>query len=61
MDMRTDFKVVINEQEYKFKVETWQEAMREFLQACNRSGFTVDTDRQTRLIELATSGMVTVR
>lgn len=61
MDMRTDFKIVINNREHEFTVETWQEAMREFLQACNNSGFTVDPERQTRLIELATSGMVTVR
>ena len=61
MDMRTDFIVIINNSEYTFKVETWQEAMREFLAVCDQSGFSVDPNRQTSLIELATSGMVTVR
>lgn len=61
MEMRTEFTVIINNSKHTFLVETWQEAMREFLTACDQSGFSVDTDRQTRLIELATSGMVTVR
>ena len=61
MDMRTDFSINIDGKEFKFKAETWQEAMNNFLSALNDSGFVIDESRQERLVELATSGSVTVR
>ena len=59
--MRSDFKITINDNEFEFKVETWQEAVNQFLQSLNKSGFTIDSSRQERLVELATSGSVTVK
>ena len=61
MDMRTDFSINIDGNEFEFKAETWQEAMNNFLSALNDSGFVIDESRQERLVELATSGSVTVR
>jgi len=61
MDMRTDFSINIDGKEFEFKAETWQEAMNNFLSALNNSGFVIDENRQQRLVELATSGSVTVR
>jgi len=61
MDMRTDFSINIDGKEFNFRVETWQEAVNSFLSALNESGFTIDESRRERLIELATSGSVTVK
>jgi hypothetical protein len=61
MDMRTEFAVNIDGKEFDFCVETWQEAVNSFLSALNESGFTIDESRRERLIELATSGSVTVK
>jgi len=61
MDMRTDFIITIDNNELCFKAETWQEAMKQFLLHLNNSGFTVDATRLDRLVELATSGSVTVK
>ena len=61
MDMRTDFSINIDGREFEFKAETWQEAMSNFLDALNNSGFVIDAKRQERLVELATSGSVTVK
>ena len=61
MDMRTDFTITIDNNELCFKAETWQEAMKQFLLHLNNSGFTVDSSRLDRLVELATSGSVTVK
>jgi len=61
MDMRTDFTITIDNNELCFKAETWQEAMKQFLLHLNNSGFTVDATRLDRLVELATSGSVTVK
>jgi hypothetical protein len=61
MDMRTDFTITIDNNELCFKAETWQEAMKQFLLHLNNSGFTVDPTRLDRLVELATSGSVTVK
>ena len=61
MDMRTDFVVQVDNNEHTFKAETWQEAMQQFLLHLNNSGFTVDPSRLDRLVELATSGSITVK
>ena len=61
MDMRTDFVVQVDNNQYKFKAETWQEAMQQFLLHLNESGFNIDTGRLDRLVELASSGSVTVK
>jgi len=61
MDMRTNFSINIDGKEFDFCVETWQEAVGSFLSALNESGFTIDDSRKERLIELATSGSVTVK
>lgn len=61
MDMRTDFAVSIDDKKFEFRVETWQEAVGSFLSALNESGFTIDDSRRERLVELATSGSVTVK
>ena len=61
MDMRTDFAVSIDGKEFDFRVETWQEAVNSFLSALNESGFTIDDSRRERIVELATSGSVTVK
>lgn len=61
MDMRSDFAIKINNNEFEFKAETWQEAMSQLLKAMNNSGFDIDESRMERLVELATSGSVTVK
>ena len=61
MDMRTDFVVQVDNNEHTFKAETWQEAMQQFLLHLNNSGFDIDAGRIERLVELATSGSVTVK
>lgn len=61
MDMRTDFIIQVDDNQHNFKAETWQEAMKQFLLHLNNSGFTVDATRLDRLVELATSGSVTVK
>lgn len=61
MDMRSDFTITIDNKELCFKAETWQEAMKQFLLHLNNSGFSVDSNRLDRLVELATSGSVTVK
>ena len=61
MDMRTDFTITIDNNEHTFKAETWQEAMKQFLTHLNKSGFEIDPSRLDRLVELATSGSVTVK
>ena len=61
MDMRTDFTITVNNNEHTFKAETWQEAMQQFLLHLNNSGFDIDAGRIERLVELATSGSVTVK
>jgi len=59
--MRTDFVVKVDNNEYPFKAETWQEAMQQFLLHLNNSGFDIDAGRLERLVELASSGSVTVK
>ena len=61
MDMRTDFTILVDNNELSFKAETWQEAMQHFLLHLNNSGFEIDPSRLERLVELATSGGVTVK
>jgi len=59
--MRTDFTIVVDSNELKFKAETWQEAIQQFLLHLNNNGFTIDPGRLERIVELATSGSVTVK
>jgi hypothetical protein len=61
MDMRTDFVVQVDDNQHTFKAETWQEAMKQFLTHLDKNGFEIDPNRLDRLIELATSGSVTVK
>ena len=61
MDMRTDFIIQVDDNQHTFKAETWQEAMQQFLLHLNSSGFDIDSARVDRLVELATSGTVTVK
>ena len=61
MDMRTDFIIQVDDNQHNFKAETWQEAMQQFLLHLNKSGFEIDPNRLDRLVELATSGSVTVK
>jgi mannitol/fructose-specific phosphotransferase system IIA component (Ntr-type) len=61
MDMRTDFTITVDNNELNFKAETWQEAMKQFLAHLNKNGFEIDANRLDRLVELATSGSVTVK
>lgn len=59
--MRTDFTVSINGKDFEFKTETWQEALNNFLSALNESGFVIEDNKRERIVEVATSGMVTVK
>ena len=61
MDMRTDFTIMVNNNKHTFKAETWQEAMQQFLLHLNKNGFEINNSRLDRLVELATSGSVTVK
>ena len=61
MDMRTDFTITVDNNELSFKAETWQEAMKQFLAHLGKNGFEIDSSRLDRLVELATSGSVTVK
>lgn len=61
MDMRTDFIITVDNNELSFKAETWQEAMKQFLTHLDKNGFEIDPSRLDRLVELATSGSVTVK
>jgi len=61
MDMRTDFIITVDNNELSFKAETWQEAMKQFLVHLDKNGFEIDPNRLDRLVELATSGSVTVK
>ena len=61
MDMRTDFIIQVDDNQQTFKAETWQEAMQQFLLHLNNSGFDIDAGRLERLVELATSGSITVK
>lgn len=58
--MRTDFSIVTDGEEYTFKVETWQDALNEFLDVCNASGFTIDKCLQKKIVELAKFKRVSV-
>jgi hypothetical protein len=60
MDMRTNFIVRIEDNEHGYTVETWQDALDEFLTHCQQSGFTIDEKRKRQIIELAKFGRVTV-
>lgn len=59
--MRTDFIITVDNNELSFKAETWQEAMKQFLTHLDKNGFEIDPSRLDRLVELATSGSVTVK
>jgi len=61
MDMRSDFTIIIDNKKFEFKVDTWQEAVSNFISALNESGFNIDENRKDRIVEVATSGMVTVK
>jgi len=59
--MRTDFVVSVDNNEHTFKAETWQDAMQQFLLHLNKSGFDIEAGRLERIVELASSGTVTVK
>ena len=59
--MRTDFTVSVNGKDFEFKAETWQEALNNFLSALNENGFVIEDNKRERIVEVATSGMVTVK
>jgi hypothetical protein len=61
MDMRSDFTIIIDGKEFDFKSDTWQDAVSNFMSALNESGFSIDEERKNRIVEVATSGMVTVK
>jgi hypothetical protein len=60
MDMRTNFIVRIEDKEHGYTVETWQDALDEFMSAMQRNGFTIDEKRERKIIELSKFGRVTV-
>lgn len=60
MDMRTEFSFVIDGNDHTTKVETWQEALSDLMNAMQSNGFTIDDKRKKQIVELAKFGRVTV-
>lgn len=60
MDMRSQFQFSVNNNDYSFECETWQEAIAKVMECMNQSGFDIDTKRQLAINEVARAGRVTI-
>lgn len=60
MDMRTHFQFKIDEDVSECRVDSWQQAVEEFMSAMQQNGFTIDEKRKRQIVELAKFGRVTV-
>lgn len=61
MDMRSNFKFIIEGKEFTIDAETWQEGLAFFLESAQAAGFEgIDTKRVTAINEIARSGKITL-